>query len=80
MRDFRHHVAQVVAGQRQLGKHDQIGLPLLGGRDRVEVLGRVRGAIAERGSDLHKRHAQFGRLAGASCSGETRGSAACAIV
>ena len=56
-----HHVADEVAGQRQFGKHDQVGL-LPGGRSRF-----ARGAasdcvqIAQHRRDLRQRHAEHGR-------------------
>ena len=56
---FGHHVAQEIAGQRQFGKDDQIGIFALRGRDLLEVLGHVALPIAQHRRDLGQGHAQI---------------------
>jgi hypothetical protein len=56
-RQIGHHVADEITGQRQLRKHDQVGLLLPRRRDLLQVQGQVPLRIAQHGRDLSHRHA-----------------------
>ena len=59
-----HHVAQEIAGQRQLGKHDQIGPLPFGGLDLFQMLRQIALPISQRRRDLGQGHAQLGAIGG----------------
>ena len=61
-----HHVADEIAGQRQLGKDDQVGVLPAGGLDLLQVQGQVARQVAQRGRDLRHRHPQNPPLVGGS--------------
>ena len=62
-RQIGHHVADEIAGQRQFGKDDQVGVLPPGGLDLLQVQGEVARHVAELRRDLSHRHPQHaGRI------------------
>ena len=57
-RQIGHHVADEIAGQRQFGKDDQVGVLPPGGLDLLEVQGEVARKIAQHRRNLSHRHPQ----------------------